>query len=117
MLAARGSADQARRFAIECLPLVRNEKVGVDLLEATVGLASCLGAHEMAARFRGVADQKLREWGYQHQPVDVEHTAPLIAASRRALGDAAFEAAEAAGRALDFEVAMLELRHWLERDA
>jgi len=117
VLVARGSADQARRFAIECLPLVRDEKVGVDLLEATVGLASCLGAHEMAARFRGVADQKLREWGYQHQPVDVEHTAPLIAASRRALGDAAFEAAEAAGRALDFEVAMLELRHWLERDA
>lgn len=117
VLVARGSADQARRFAIECLPLVRDEKVGVDLLEATVGLASCLGAHEMAARFRGVADQKLREWGYQHQPVDVDHTAPLIAASRRALGDAAFEAAEAAGRALEFEAAMLELQHWLDRGA
>jgi predicted ATPase/DNA-binding winged helix-turn-helix (wHTH) protein len=117
VLVARGSSDQARRFALECMPLVRDEKVGVDLLEATVGLASCLGAHEMAARFRGVADQKLREWGYQHQPVDLEHTAPLIAESRRALGDAAFEAAEAAGRALDFEAAMIELAQWLERDA
>ena len=117
MLVARGRPDAARRFAIEGLPLVRNEKIGVDLLEATVGLASCLGAHEMAARFWGAADQRLREWGYRFQPVDVDHTAPLIASSRRALGDAAFEAAEAAGRTLDLEAAIVELQHWLEREA
>lgn len=89
----------------------------MDLLEAAVGLASCLGKHATAARFWGAADQTLRGWGYRHQPVDVDHTAPLIARSRRTLGDAAFEAAEAAGRALDFEAAMLELQHWLERGA
>jgi len=89
----------------------------VDLLEASVGLASCLGEHERATRFWGAADRTLRAWGYRHQPVDIEHTAPLIATSRRALGDSAFEAAEVAGRALDFEAAMLELQHWLEGGA
>ena len=115
VLVAQRRPDKARHMAMECLPLVRDQKVGVDLLEATVGLASHLGEHEVAARFWGAADRSLREWGYRHQPVDIDHTAPLIADSRRALGDAAFEAAESAGRALGFEAAMLELQHWLER--
>jgi predicted ATPase/DNA-binding winged helix-turn-helix (wHTH) protein len=115
VLVARGQAAQARHFAIECLHVVRDENLGVDLLEASVGLASRLGEFERAARFWGAADQTLGGWGYRHQPVDVEHTAPLIAGSRRALGDAAFEAAVAAGRALAFEGAMLELEQWLEQ--
>jgi len=114
VLVARDQPDQARRCAIECLPLVRNEKVSVDLLEATVGLASRLGEHQRAARLWGAADQKLREWGYRHQPVDIDHSAPLIANSRRALGDADFAAAEAAGRALDLEAALVEMEQWLE---
>ena len=114
---AKGWPELARSLALECLPLVRGQKVGVDLLEASVGLASSLGLHATAARFWGAADQTLRAWGYRHQPVDVEHTAPLIANSRRALGDAAFEAAEAAGRALDFEAAMRELQQWLDGEA
>jgi predicted ATPase/DNA-binding winged helix-turn-helix (wHTH) protein len=117
VLVALGRPDEARRFAIECLPLVRNEKVGVDLLEATVGLASCLGDHATAARLWGAADQKLREWGYRHQPVDIDHSAPLIETSRRALGTLGFEAAERAGRALDFDAALLELQAWLDRAA
>ena len=112
---ARGRVDEARQFALECLPLARFEKVGVDLLEASVGLAVRLGEHERAARFRGAADRTLRAWGYRHQPVDLEHTAPLIAMSRQALGDAAFEAAESAGRASDYAAVMLELGEWLER--
>ena len=115
VLVTKGQADEARRFAIECLPLARHERVGVDLLGAVIGLASCLGEHEMAARLWGAWDQKLREWGYREEPVDLEHTAPFVTRSREALGDAAFEAAEAAGRALDFEGAMLALQHWLER--
>jgi hypothetical protein len=47
--------------------------------------------------------------------VDIEHSAPLIARSRAALGAAAFDAAEAAGRALDDAAALLELQQWLER--
>ena len=112
---AQGQADEARRLAAECLSLVGNEKVGVDLLEACVGLAACLGEHATAARFWGAADQKLRDWGYRHQPVDVDHTAPWLAKARRALGDPEFEAAEAAGRALAFDAALVDLRRWLGR--
>lgn len=115
VLVARGELDEARRLAIECLPLARHEKVGVDLLDATVGLASRLGEHAVAARFWGASDRQLLAWGYQHEPGELEHVAPLLANSRGSLGDAAFEAAEAAGRALAYEDALLELQHWLER--
>jgi tetratricopeptide (TPR) repeat protein len=117
VLVARGRPAPARGLAAEFLALVRHDQVGVDLLEASVGLASFLGDHAAAARFWGAADQKLKEWGYRHQPVDIEHSAPLIARSRGALGEAAFAAAETAGRALDFETAMLELQRWLEPPA
>lgn len=113
LLVARGKLGEARQFAIECLPLARGEKVAVDLLEATVGLASRIGDHAIAARFWGAADRQLLAWGYRHEPGELEHLAPLLADSRRELGDAAFAAAEAAGRALPFEQAMLELDQWL----
>ena len=117
VLVARGKLDEARRFAIECLPLARQTKVSVDLLEASVGLASRLGEHAIAARFWGASDQQLLAWGYRHEPGELEHVGPLLANSRRCLGDAAFETAEAAGRAVGFEQAMLELETWLGRDA
>lgn len=117
VLVALGRLDQARSVAVECLSLSRGQKVGVDLLEASVGLASCLGEHARAARFWGAADQTLKAWGYRHQPVDIEHTAPLIANSRHAIGDVAFGTAEAAGRALEFEAAMRELQQWLDGEA
>jgi tetratricopeptide (TPR) repeat protein len=115
VLVARGELDQARQFAIECLPLARHEKVGVDLLDATVGLASRRGEHAVAARFWGASDRQLLAWGYRHEPGELEHVAPLLANSRASLGDAAFEAAEAAGRALAYEDVLVELQHWLER--
>ena len=68
LLVARGCLDQARVFAAECLSLARDEKVRVDLLEATVGLASKLGDHVTAARFWGASDRQLLAWGYRHEP-------------------------------------------------
>jgi hypothetical protein len=46
---------------------------------------------------------------------ELEHIAPLLASSRRQLGDDTFAAAEAAGRALVFEQVMTELEQWLRR--
>lgn len=114
-LVARGELDEARQFAVECLPLAGREKVGVDLLDAVVGLASRRGEHALAARFWGASDRQLLAWGYRHEPGEIEHLAPLLAHSRRELGDPAFAAAEAAGRALSFEQAMLELAQWLQQ--
>jgi predicted ATPase/DNA-binding winged helix-turn-helix (wHTH) protein len=115
LLVARGELDEARQFAIECLPLARDEKVSVDLLEATIGLAARHGEHAVAARFWGAADRQLLAWGYRHEPGELEHLAPLLEGSRRALGDGAFAAAEAAGRALPFEQALRELEQWLQQ--
>lgn len=117
LLVARGELVEARQFAIECLPLARHEKVSVDLLDAAVGLASRAGEHAVAARFWGASDRQLLAWGYRHEPGELEHIAPLLASSRQALGDEAFAAAEAAGRALAFEQALLELEQWLQRAA
>jgi tetratricopeptide (TPR) repeat protein len=117
VLVARGELDQAQKFAIECLPLARYEKVSVDLLDAAVGLASRMGEHAIAARFWGAADQQLLSWGYQHEPGELEHVAPLLANSRRCLGDVAFEAAEASGRASEFDQVLLDLEQWLGRNA
>ena len=116
VLVSFGKLDQARQFALECLPLARHEKVAVDLLDATVGLASRRGDHAVAARFWGVSGRQLQDWGYRHEPGELEHVGPLLEASRQALGHAAFEAAQSAGRALDIDAAMLELQHWLERE-
>lgn len=117
LLVARGELEEARQLAIECLPLARHEKVSVDLLEATVGLASRRGDHAIAARFWGAADRQLLAWGYRHEPGELEHLVPLLASSRREVGDEAFAAAEAAGRALPFEQALAELEQWLQRAA
>ncbi|WP_295643659.1 winged helix-turn-helix domain-containing protein [uncultured Methylibium sp.] len=116
VLVARGELQRAREHAAECLPLARDEKVGADLLEAAVGLASRRGEHATAARFWGAADRQLLAWGYRHEPGEMEHVEPLLAASRQALGDAAFDAAEAAGRAADFSEVMRELERWLARE-
>lgn len=117
VLVARGELDQAEQFVVECLPLARHEKVAADLLDAAVGLASRRGEHAVAARFWGASDQQLLAWGYRHEPGEVEHLAPLLEQSRRGLGDAAFAAAEAAGRSMAFDQAMLEFERWLGREA
>jgi hypothetical protein len=89
----------------------------VDLLDAVAGLASRSGDHRIAARFGAAADRQLQAWGYRREPGELAHIVPLMTNSRRALGGEAFEAAEAAGRALPFEQALLELDQWLNRTA
>lgn len=116
VLVARGELAQARRFARDCLPLARGEKVSADLLDAVVGIASRAGDHQAAVRFWGASDRQLQAWGYRHEPGEIAHVEPLLASSRRALGDEAFAAAEAAGRTMPFEQAMDELARWLARD-
>jgi len=114
LLVARGELDQARQFAIECLPLARNEKVSLDLLHATVGLAARCGEHALAARLWGATDQQFRASGYRQVPKDLKNSMRWLENSRQALGDATFDTAEAAGRALDYEAVMVELEQWLQ---
>lgn len=112
-----GEHDEARACAIEAEQLVREvaeDALRFDLLEVVACLASSRGEHEVAARFLGAGAQQLEDAGYRRPREDVEQLTRLSALSRQALGDTAFERAQAAGRALDLREAMLELRRWLE---
>jgi non-specific serine/threonine protein kinase len=113
VLVALDRPDQARSVAIEGLALVGDEKVGVDLLEATVGLAASLGDCKRAVRTWACVGQTMREWGYRHQTTDTDHTAAWIDRCRRQLGDAAFTEAAAAGQAQPYAAALRDLAAWL----
>ncbi len=98
--------------------MVRNvgeNALKLELLELSAGLASSRGEHETAARLRGASTQRYLDEGYRRPREDEALIVRLSAQSRQALGDTAFDAAQADGRALEVSAAMLELRQWLER--
>jgi hypothetical protein len=87
--------------------------VAQSALEVSAGLAAARKDYERAARFFGVAEAQAAQTGLQRDPVDEAFLAPLVSQARRALGDEAFGAAEAAGRALTSEEALSQARTWL----
>lgn len=112
--------EEAHACAVEAELLLRGVGESVlklELIEVCAGLASSRGEHEFAARLWGAAVQRFADAGYRRPLVDDMLLVQWSAATRQALGDAAFDRAEAAGRALDLDAAMLELRRWLERNA
>jgi len=111
--AAHACAAEAERL----LRGVGESALKLELIEVCAGLASSRGEHEFAARLWGAAVQRFADAGYHRPLVDDMLLARWSTATREALGDAAFEGAEAAGRALELDAAMLELRRWLERNA
>jgi tetratricopeptide (TPR) repeat protein len=120
VLVAARKHEGAHACAVEAEILVRGvgeDVLKLELLEVSAGLASSRGEHELAARFWGAATQRYTDAGYRRPEADEAQLVQLSADSRHALGDAAFERAEAAGRTLDVEAAILELRQWLERRA
>ena len=115
-VAARRHAD-AHAYAVEAEQLlcgVGENVLKLELLEVVAGLASSRGEHEVAARFWGFSCHRYTDEGYRRPIEDEAQLARLSASSRQAIGDAAFEAAEAAGRALDLDSAMRELKQWLD---
>jgi predicted ATPase len=110
--------DGAHACAVEAEALLRGvaeDVLKLELLEVSAGLASSRGEHELAARWWGVSTQRYLDEGYRRPVEDQAQLDRLAAASRRALGDTAFERAEAAGRLLEPDAAMLELRSWLQQ--
>ncbi|RZT98087.1 ATP-binding protein [Rivibacter subsaxonicus] len=117
LVAARRHAD-AHACAVEAELLLRGvgeDVLRFELLEVAAGLASSQGQHELAARFWGVARPRYTDAGYRRPFEDEAHLTRLRAGARQALGELGFEKAEAAGRTLALDAAMLELRQWLER--
>jgi hypothetical protein len=89
--------------------------VGQFVLDVSASLAAFVGDSDNAARFFGAAEGQLAQTAYHRELVDDAPMAPLIARTRSTLGANAFAAAEAAGRALDYDKATTEVRAWLTR--
>ena len=107
---------RARALLLESLQLVASAELkGMieDLLDVAAGLAVAQHDHTAAARFWGAAWIRMKEGGSHREPVDELFIEPLIAQARLALGDAAFGAAEAQGRAQSQAAAMEDVRCWL----
>ena len=112
---ARKHAD-AHGYARQAEALLRDvgeDALKLELIEVTAGLASSEGEHALAARWWGFACPRFIEQGYRRPPEDQALLDGLSAASQRAIGEAAFERARAAGQALDMATALQELRGWL----
>ena len=117
---AVGKLDRARLLLLECHEIsivVGLLGLGRHLLEVTAGLAAALGDHRSAARFYGAAQARKRATGAAREPVDEAFISPLVARSQAELGPAAFAAADAAGQALGYDLALAEIRQWLEPSA
>jgi hypothetical protein len=84
-------------------------------LDCSIGLAAFFSEWECAARLYGASEALSAQIGYRREPPDEAFLAPLIAHTRRALGDAAFAAADSAGRALSYDEAIAEARSWLKQ--
>ncbi|MEP6502474.1 MAG: winged helix-turn-helix domain-containing protein [Betaproteobacteria bacterium] len=89
------------------------KSMGKDLLECSSGLAARSGDAIAAARFAGSALARLDEAAIRREQVDEGFIAPLLSTARHQIGDAAFEAAMAHGRALAYEASMAEVQAWL----
>ena len=115
LMTAMGRNEAARSFAVESEARLRNLDEVVlkfELLKVSAGLAASLGEHTRAARWWGAGKTRYLEAGYSDPRIDEQQMAEQAASARRALGIAAFEAAESAGRALSVDDAMRELRQW-----
>jgi len=117
---ARGAHDRAQSLLLEVLGIVTGSGLrpaAQSLLEVAAGLASGRGDWELAARLFGAAEAKTAETGLHLDPADAALLAPFIAGAREQLGEAAFAAANQAGRDLGDDAALAELRRWLTRAA
>ena len=84
------------------------------MLCCALGVAAALAAastcHPAAARLPRVRPSgRLDQTGMRHEPVDEAFIASWIATSREAMGAAAFDAAEATGKALSYDAALAEM--------
>ncbi|MEP7276109.1 MAG: tetratricopeptide repeat protein [Betaproteobacteria bacterium] len=118
LLIATDRPAEAKALLGECMSLQAsraNKEMVHCSLDAVAALASALDDHPTAARFHGAMERTMHESRTRRDPVDEAFSAPRIARSRAALGEAAFDAATAAGWALSYDAATAELGQWLAR--
>jgi predicted ATPase/class 3 adenylate cyclase len=113
----RGLADRAREKLFEALVIadkVGLKRTGLIVLFNSIALAALLREWERAARFYGWTEAHGEQMGLHPEPSDETFLAPSLTDTQEALGMTAFQAAEAAGRALSYDEGMAEARMWLK---
>ena len=114
----RGAAQRADPLVAEAAAIAQgtgSKPVGQSVLEVCAGLAAAGRSWRCTARFFGAAEVEAAHTGIRRDPADESFLAPRVAAARAAIGNDAFDAAEAEGRALSYEQALQEARAWLEK--
>jgi tetratricopeptide (TPR) repeat protein len=120
LLIEAGELDRARAALAEsqALALAIGSKGTVECqLDFVAAFAAATASHSIAARIHGAALARMHDSGTRSEPVDEAFTSGWIARSREAMGSAAFDAAEAEGKALSYEAAVAEMNRWLGRPA
>jgi tetratricopeptide (TPR) repeat protein len=118
VLVDRGDAELVRAMLQEALAIAQeigSTRAAQNVVEVAVGLAILRCDWERAARFYGAVQAQMEELGLRRTPVDDAFLAGRIGKVRAAIGDAAFEVAEAGGRSLSLEEGLGEARVWLEQ--
>jgi non-specific serine/threonine protein kinase len=113
---SRNSVASARDLLLEVYAIndeISSRAVGQSILEASCGLAVLREEWPRAARLFGAAEAQSALTGLHRDPADEAFLAPRVAGARKKTKAAAFAAAEAEGRALDYEAAITETRAWL----
>jgi predicted ATPase/DNA-binding winged helix-turn-helix (wHTH) protein len=116
VLVASGKLDRARAALAESAALSSSQgrKGAVECQGGVVAaLAAASADHATAARFYGAVMARMRESGNHHEPADEAFIAGWMARSREAMGAAVFGTAEAEGKALNYEAALVEMERWL----
>ncbi len=111
------SRESGRGVLLEALEIaeeIGSRQVGRAVLEYSAGLGALHQAWGLAARLYGAAETHAEQMGYHREPMDEAILPPLMARARATLGEVAFASAEAAGRALSYEEAIVEARAWLK---
>ncbi|MET0442249.1 MAG: winged helix-turn-helix domain-containing protein [Casimicrobiaceae bacterium] len=120
LFVATGRAAEARAAFAESAVMERktgDTSHAALTLDSAATLASFEGDHAEAARLHGAALARMRDARSKHEPVDVAFIAPRIASSRAAIGEAAFDRAEAEGMSSSYDASLAEMMTWLVRDA
>ncbi len=114
----RADLEGARQAIGEAMRIVEgggSRLNGQGLLTAVAGLAAAIEDWSGAARYFGAAETEAAISGLQRDRADQNFVSGHMARVRAQLGTAAFDAATAAGGALDYAPALADARAWLER--
>ncbi len=103
-----GDLPRSLASAQEALAMLRSDSWSYDSLDRIADVAARIGRPETAARLYGAADEQRERASRRIEPAFIDEHLGKIDIARRELGEAAFAAAYAAGRALAPEQAVAE---------